>query len=259
MVELLQKHFGLNSYEAKAYVALVGFGVLSPAELASVSDVPAPRTYDILRSLEKKGWAMSQPGKENKYRPVHPKIILDKYIQEWQEWTKEELEAKKKAREELLKLMEPLIESEIPKYGAEKVWVVRGVKNSIVKLREMIEEAEGELLIAENGYIIPNLDKEIAGLVERGVEVKALVPKALFPVVEKTKVFELHRQGRLELKVVDEVKVPMVVTDEQVLFVLEDPAARVFQYEPLVWVRDPRIAELFRKEFNKFWEKSETI
>ncbi|NJE47844.1 TrmB family transcriptional regulator, partial [Thermococcus sp. GR7] len=32
MVELLQEHFELNLYEARAYVALVGFGVLTPAE-----------------------------------------------------------------------------------------------------------------------------------------------------------------------------------------------------------------------------------
>ena len=83
MVELLQDHFELNLYEARAYVALVAFGVLTPAELASVSEVPAPRTYDVLRSLEKKGFAISQPGKVNKYRPVHPTNILEKFIEEW--------------------------------------------------------------------------------------------------------------------------------------------------------------------------------
>jgi len=257
MVKLLQDHFDLNLYEARAYVALVGFGVLTPAELGSVSEVPAPRTYDVLRSLEKKGFAMSQPGKENKYRPVHPKIVLDKYIEEWEKLTKEELEAKKKAKEELLELMTPLMESEIPKYGAERVWVVRGIKNVVMKMKEMLDEAEGDLLIADNGYISVNLDKEIAGIVDKGIPVKVLVPKEILKAVEKTKVYEHYRSGKLELRVVDKLEIPMAVTDDQVFFVLEDPAARVFGYEPQVWIKDFRIANLFREKFNELWEKGQ--
>jgi len=257
MVELLQKHFGLNLYEARAYVALVGFGVLTPAELASVSEVPAPRTYDVLRSLEKKGFAMSQPGKDNKYRPVHPKIVLEKYIEEWEKLTKEELEAKKKAKEELLELMTPLMESEVPKYGAERVWVVRGIKNAVVRMKEMLEEAEGELLVADNGYISVALDKEIIGLVDKGLAVKVLVPKEVLKAVEKTRLYDYYKSEKLELRIVDKLEVPMAVTDDQVLFVLEDPAAGVFGYEPQVWIKDFRIASLFREKFNEVWEKGQ--
>ncbi len=176
---------------------MVGFGVLTPAELASVSEVPAPRTYDVLRSLERKGFAMSQPGKENKYRPVHPKIVLEKYIEEWEKLTKEELEAKKKAKEELLELMTPLMESEVPKYGAERVWVVRGIKNVVMKMKEMLEEAEGELFIADNGYISVNLANDIAGLADRGIPVKVLVPKEILKAVEKTKIYEYYKDGNV--------------------------------------------------------------
>ncbi|RLF83475.1 TrmB family transcriptional regulator [Thermococci archaeon] len=257
MTELLQKHFGLNLYEARAYVALVGFGVLTPAELGSVSEVPAPRTYDTLRSLEKKGFAMSQPGKENKYRPVHPKVILEKYIEDWKKLTKEELEAKEKAKEELLEMMAPLMESEVPKYGAERVWVVRGIKNLVVKMKEMFEEAESELLLGDNGYISVNLAKEITGLVDKGLAVKVLVPKEILKAVEKTKVYDYYKDGKLELRVVDKLEVPMAVTGDQVFFVLEDPAARVFGYEPQVWIKDFRVANIFREKFNELWEKGQ--
>jgi len=257
IVELLQDHFGLNLYEARGYVALVGFGVLTPAELSSVSEVPAPRTYDVLRSLEKKGFAMSQPGREHKYRPVHPQVILEKYIEEWEKQTKQELEAKKKAKEELLQLMEPLIDTEVPKYGAERVWVVRGIKNSVMKVKEMLEEVEGELLLADNGYIGVNLDKEITGLANRGVVVKMIVPKEILSAIEKTSIYDYYKDGKLELRVVEKLDIPMAVAGEQVFFVLEDPAARVFGYEPQVWIKDYRVAGLFKAKFNELWEKSQ--
>lgn len=259
MVELLQEHFELNLYEARAYVALVAFGVLTPAELASVSEVPAPRTYDVLRSLEKKGFALSQPGKANKYRPVHPKNVLEKFIEDWQVRVKEELEAKKKAKEELLELMTPLIETEVPKYGVERVWVVRGIRNSTLKTQEMLEEVEKEILLADNGYIAANLDEELTKAVDRGVNVKIIVPKQLLPRIETSKIMDYYKEGKLELKVLDKIELPMLICDEEVFFALEDLAARYFNYETQVWIKDFRVVELFKGKFNEYWEKAEKV
>ena len=259
MVELLQEHFELNLYEARAYVALVAFGVLTPAELASVSEVPAPRTYDVLRSLEKKGFALSQPGKANKYRPVHPKNVLEKFIEDWQVRVKEELEAKKKAKEELLELMTPLIETEVPKYGVERVWVVRGIRNSTLKTQEMLEEVEKEILLADNGYIAANLDEELTKAVDRGVNVKIIVPKQLLPRIETSKLMDYYKEGKLELKVLDKIELPMLICDEEVFFALEDLAARYFNYETQVWIKDFRVVELFKGKFNEYWEKAEKV
>jgi len=259
MVELLQEHFELNLYEARAYVALVGFGVLTPAELASVSEVPAPRTYDVLRSLEKKGFALSQPGKANKYRPVHPKNVLEKFIEDWQVRVKEELEAKKKAKEELLDLMTPLIETEVPKYGVERVWVVRGIRNSTLKTQEMFEEVEKEILLADNGYIAANLDEEITKAVDRGVNVKIIVSKQVLPRIETSKIMDYYKEGKLELKVLDKIELPMLICDEEVFFALEDLAARYFNYETQVWIKDFRVVGLFKGKFNEYWEKAEKV
>ncbi len=257
MVELLQDHFELNLYEARAYVALVAFGVLTPAELASVSEVPAPRTYDVLRSLEKKGFAISQPGKVNKYRPVHPKNILEKFIEEWQERVKEELELKRKAKNELIELMTPLIETEIPKYGVERVWVVRGIRNSTLKTREMLEDVKKEILLADDGYIAINLEEEIAQAAEKGVGVKIVVTRQILPRLQATKIMDLYKKGKIELKIVENMELPMLICDEEVFFALEDMAARYFNYETQVWIKDFRVVNLFKGKFNEYWEKAE--
>ncbi|WP_048146940.1 HTH-type transcriptional regulator TrmBL2 [Pyrococcus abyssi] len=257
MVELLQEHFELNLYEARAYVALVAFGVLTPAELASVSEVPAPRTYDVLRSLEKKGFAMNQPGKTNKYRPVHPANILEKFIQDWQERVKEELEAKKKAKEELLELMAPLIETEVPKYGVERVWVVRGIKNSTLKTKEMLGEVQKEILLADDGFIAINLEDDIIKAVDRGVKAKIILTKNLLPRIKASKIVQYAKDGKLELKVLEKFDLPMLICDEEVFFALEDLAARYFNYETQVWIKDHRVVDLFRKKFEEYWKEAE--
>ena len=259
MVELLQEHFELNLYEARAYVALVGFGVLTPAELASVSEVPAPRTYDVLRSLEKKGFAISQPGKVNKYRPVHPENILEKFIEEWQERIKQELEAKKKAKEELLELMTPLIETEIPKYGVERVWVVRGIRNATLKTKEMFEDVKEQILLADDGYIAINLENDIIKAVERGVKAKIIVAKPLLPRLQSSKLMDYYKSGKIELKVADKLELPMLICDDEVFFALEDMAARYFNYETQIWIKDFRIKALFEGKFNGYWENGKKV
>ena len=57
------KDFGLNSYESKLWVALLSRGVSTAGELADISSVPRSRAYDVLESLEKKGFIVMKVGK----------------------------------------------------------------------------------------------------------------------------------------------------------------------------------------------------
>ena len=59
----LRKIFDLNLYEVKVWTALLSRGISTAGELSSISDVPRSRTYDILESLEKKGFIVMKLGK----------------------------------------------------------------------------------------------------------------------------------------------------------------------------------------------------
>src|SRR3989344_5789243 len=74
----LRKHFRLNIYEVKIWVALLGRGIASAGELADISGVPRSRCYDVLESLEKKGFIIMKIGKPIKYLAVKPNVILER-------------------------------------------------------------------------------------------------------------------------------------------------------------------------------------
>ena len=74
----LKKHFRLNIYEAKIWTALLSRGIASAGELADISGVPRSRCYDVLESLEKKGFIIMKIGKPIKYLAVRPDVILDR-------------------------------------------------------------------------------------------------------------------------------------------------------------------------------------
>ncbi|MBI2558233.1 hypothetical protein HYW20_02835 [Candidatus Woesearchaeota archaeon] len=74
----LKKHFKLNIYEVKIWTALLSRGIASAGELADISGVPRSRCYDVLESLEKKGFIIMKIGKPIKYLAVQPDIILER-------------------------------------------------------------------------------------------------------------------------------------------------------------------------------------
>ena len=78
LVKKIKDYFDLNVYETKVWLALISKGVASAGEVASISGVPRSRAYDVLETLEKRGFALVKIGKPVKYMGVKPKIILEK-------------------------------------------------------------------------------------------------------------------------------------------------------------------------------------
>ena len=74
----LRSSFDLNIYEAKIWTALLSKGMATAGELADISNVPRSRSYDVLESLEKKGFIVMKIGKPIKYIAVEPNEILNR-------------------------------------------------------------------------------------------------------------------------------------------------------------------------------------
>ena len=72
----LKNDFRLNIYEVKIWTALLSRGIATAGELADISGVPRSRCYDVLESLEKKGFIIMKIGKPIKYIAVQPEEIV---------------------------------------------------------------------------------------------------------------------------------------------------------------------------------------
>ena len=74
----LRRYFSLNLYEVKIWTALLSRGVSTAGELSDIADVPRSRSYDVLESLEKKGFVVMKLGKPIKYLAVPPQEVLER-------------------------------------------------------------------------------------------------------------------------------------------------------------------------------------
>src|SRR3989344_3437237 len=72
------KEFGLNSYESKLWTALLSRGISTAGELSDIANVPRSRSYDVLESLEKKGFIIMKLGKPIKYIAVPPEEVMER-------------------------------------------------------------------------------------------------------------------------------------------------------------------------------------
>src|SRR3989344_9368018 len=72
------KEFGLNSYESKLWTALLSRGISTAGELSDIANVPRSRSYDVLESLQRKGFIIMKLGKPIKYIAVPPEEVLER-------------------------------------------------------------------------------------------------------------------------------------------------------------------------------------
>ena len=85
----LRKIFDLNLYEVKVWTALLSRGTSTAGELSNISSVPRSRTYDILESLEKKGFIVMKLGKPIKFVAIKPEEVVERVKRNLMNYAKE--------------------------------------------------------------------------------------------------------------------------------------------------------------------------
>jgi len=257
--ELLKKikDFGLNSYEAKIWTALLSRGVSSAGELSDISNVPRSRTYDVLESLEKKGFVMMKLGKPIKYMAISPTEVIDvikkKIRQESvrQESTMDDLK-KSDVLEQLTQLHSNGIEMVEP---TDLVGMIKNRDNIYDYLESMIKKAEKSIYImtSTDGMIrkIQHLEKSIKKASDKGISIRIIVPST-----KETEKLEKDLKGIVEIKNFQEIKSRFVlVDDDKVLFFITNDKDVHPTYDVAVWIETSFFAESLRGFFEMVWKK----
>jgi sugar-specific transcriptional regulator TrmB len=257
--ELLSKmkDFGLNSYEAKIWTALLSRGVSSAGELSDISNVPRSRTYDVLESLEKKGFVMMKLGKPIKYMAISPTEVIDvikkKIRQESlrQETTMDTLK-KSDVLDQLTKLHTNGIDMVEPN---DLVGMIKNRENIYDYLENMIKKAEKSISImtSSEGMIrkIEHLEKSIKKAADKGISIKIIVPNT-----KETEKLEKDLKGIVEIKNSDEVKSRFVLVDEdKLLFFITNDKDVHPTYDVAVWIETSFFAESIKGFFEMVWKK----
>ena len=163
------QEFGLTDYEIRSYTSLLEIGPATASELSESSSVPYSKIYEVLGSLEKKGWIESEHGRPSKYYPKPPSVAM--------QITRSHLENSLRTNEALiLGELQPLFEKKGVRERPD-IWIVRGNFNVLAKIRETVEHVQKEILAS-----VPLLPDSVAEMLvplvrsvaERGVKIRIM-------------------------------------------------------------------------------------
>lgn len=169
LVKRIKEYFDLNIYETKVWLALLSKGIASAGEVAELSGVPRSRTYDVLESLEKRGFAMAKIGKPVKYLAVKPTEVIEKMKSNLMQEAQERVKSLGNLKEtpEYVELEQLHTTGIAPIKSHEISGSLKGRSNVMAKIRELLENSKKEVVICtsvtdfedKSRIIIPALER----------------------------------------------------------------------------------------------------
>ncbi|MBU0757824.1 MAG: hypothetical protein KKF44_07160 [Nanoarchaeota archaeon] len=246
------KDFGLNTYESKIWSALLSRGISTAGELSDIANVPRSRSYDVLESLEKKGFVIMKLGKPIKYIAISPSEVLDRVKKK----IKEEAGLREKQLEELntsvvleelnllynqgVDLVEP----------TELAGSIRGRDNIYTQMETMIKNSKKSVFIATSSEGIKRKSTELMRVIkkakDRGVEIKIagkITTKNKDAADKLLKVAHTYHDKDSGARF-------CVVDDKEMLFMLTDDAIVHPFYDVGVWVNSQYFINSMVKAFD---------
>ena len=182
---------GLTSYEIKTYTSLLKGGELNASELSQNSGVPYSKIYEVLGTLEEKGWIGSDDSRPTKYFSKSPSTAL--------ETTKQSVETEfSKNQSTILTELIPLYE----KSGTSEkpdIWVISGIMNIGAKIMELVEHCRNEVLIAvpqAGEAIVKQALPKLRQLHDKGVDITILTSDKL----DKESLNSISRVANVKVK-----------------------------------------------------------
>ncbi|HLC50468.1 MAG TPA: helix-turn-helix domain-containing protein [Candidatus Nanoarchaeia archaeon] len=228
----LKKHFRLNIYEVKIWTSLLSRGIASAGELADISGVPRSRCYDVLESLEKKGFIIMKIGKPIKYLAVQPSIILErvkKGIEDESTQTLSQIEGIKDTEE--FKELELLHKTGVQHFD------VTTISKSIVgrtainrQIKELFAKATSEVLFVASS----DNSERAAKLLKSGNFAKKGVNAKLYCTYNKNVLRKLQNVQHIE----HNASTSFVIVDgKQMVFMVSNQTTP--DYEVAIWINSP--------------------
>ena len=251
----LRRYFALNLYEVKIWTALLSRGVSTAGELSDIANVPRSRSYDVLESLEKKGFVIMKLGKPIKYIAVPPKEVVERVKKNVAEDAKEQI--KKLADIKNTELVNEL--NSLHSQGIELVepadlsGSLRGRHNLYNHLELLIKNAEESVTIMTTTQ---GLMRKIEGLKpifekvkKRGVKIRIASPitKDCIPALKEV-------NDLAEVRHTDNKARFCIVDGKELVFMVMDDGEVHPTYDVGIWVNTPFFASSLENFFDLAWK-----
>jgi HTH-type transcriptional regulator, sugar sensing transcriptional regulator len=249
--------FGLTSYEAKAYLALLRRDSSSAAEVARLSGVPRQRIYDVLASLVERGLASSRPGSPVKYGANSPKLAVAQLL------------SSRRAEVDKLELEgAALVEELVPAFHAGRehtdpfayIEVLRDRNAINERFAELQRGVEREILVFTKPPYATPAQENVTGIeVTRSHTARSVYEFSAFDDPLFVEGVRRFIEAGEEARFVAELPLKLVIIDETiVMFGMQDPVAGSSELTMMV-VEHGALAQVLKIAFDVVWDHGLTF
>lgn len=248
---------GLTTYEAKAYVALLGRDSFTAAQVARHAELPRQRIYDVLGSLVEKGLASTRPGSVVKYAATAPELAIERLVA-----------AHRRQLDDLERNALAVIAELTPAYASgqvntdplEYIEVLRDAGAINVRFTELQAGVKREILVFTKPPYATPPQENVEGLeVTRTHRARSVYEMGAFDDPSVIAGINRFIEAGEEARFVEHLPLKLVIIDETiVMFGMEDPVGSGGDLTIMV-VEHPSLAMVLKTSFETTWERGLTI
>ena len=256
LLSQLRRYFDLNLYEVKLWAALLSRGVSTAGELSDIADVPRSRSYDVLESLEKKGFVVMKLGKPIKYIAIPPSEVVDRVKKNMHSEAQEKIKRLEGVKgSDLLQELETLHNNGISLIDPTEISsCLKGRNNLYNHLDLLLKEAKSNvnIMTTEKGFLrkVEGLRPTLENAKKRGVNIRISAPltKENQKVAEGLKeVAEVKNNTKINSRFV-------TVDGKDLVFMMLNDSDVHPSYDLGIWVKTPYFTTAMDQMFNHVWD-----
>lgn len=220
------QQIGLNAYEARSYLVLVGHSRFKALELAARSHVPRQKIYEVLDSLVEKGFAQVVQEKTKLFSAVEPGLAIPAYLERQKEKLERELEGQRRHAQSLVHDLKAVFaEGRGGRGTLDYLRIVNDPSQIATHYRSMLSNVEREYLeFSRPPYAVDPLDEQLVKQArQRGVRCRILIEPEALDEEHRARLEDYQANG-VDVRLLSRLPMKLALFDDvQGLVALLDP------------------------------------
>ena len=254
------QQLGLNAYEARSYLVLVGHPRFKALELAARAHVPRQKIYEVLDSLVEKGFAQVVQEKTKLFSAVEPNLAIPSYLERRVLSLQQEFTDQSRMAGGLVEdLTSAYSEGQGGRGTLDFLRIVSEPAQTAIQYRKMLAEVQSEYVeFSRPPYAVDPLDEQLVKQAHlRGVRCRLLFEAGSIDGAHVQRLTEYTNFG-VQVREIASLPMKLALFDNsRGMIALLDPVITKPSWTSVVFDHSG-LAEAMKGLFEDYWRRAES-
>ncbi|HZU26343.1 MAG TPA: helix-turn-helix domain-containing protein [Bryobacteraceae bacterium] len=255
------QQLGLNAYEARSYLVLVGHPRFKALELAARAHVPRQKIYEVLDSLVEKGFAQVVQEKTKLFSAVEPSLAIPTYLSRRAQSLQQELTEQGRLGGGLIDdLTSAYSEGQGGRGTLDYLRIVSEPGQIALQYQRMLADVRSEYCeFSRPPYAVDPLDEHLVRQArERGVACRILIEAGTLDQTHGKRLEE-YAAGGVEVRQISSLPMKLAVFDSmQGMIALLDPVITKPAWTAVIFEHSG-LGEAMVGLFDNYWRRAGSL